>query len=39
VWVSKNPVKLEGDARTEVEAFLSAIDEDDDVRAVYPGLA
>jgi YebC/PmpR family DNA-binding regulatory protein len=39
VWVSKNPVKLEGDARTEVEAFLSASDEDDDVRAVYPGLA
>jgi YebC/PmpR family DNA-binding regulatory protein len=39
IWVSKNPVKLEGDARTEVEAFLAAIDDDDDVRAMYVGLA
>jgi transcriptional/translational regulatory protein YebC/TACO1 len=39
IWVSKNPVKLEADARAEVEAFLSAIDEDDDVRAVFAGLA
>ena len=39
VWIPKNPVKLEGDARSEVEAFLSAIDEDDDVQRLYVGLA
>ena len=36
----KNPVKLVDDiARTEVEAFLEAIDADDDVQNVYVGLA
>lgn len=35
----KNPVSLEGDALAEVEAFLEAIDEDDDVQNVYVGLA
>jgi YebC/PmpR family DNA-binding regulatory protein len=36
----KNPVTLSSDAeREEVEAFLSAIDEDDDVQNVYVGLA
>src|SRR6478736_8340173 len=35
VWIAKNPVKLEGDARAEVEAFLAAIDDDDDVQKLY----
>lgn len=38
-WIAKNPVTLEGDARAEVEAFLAAIDEDDDVQKMYVGLA
>lgn len=36
---SKNPVSLSGEALAEVEAFLAAIDEDDDVHEVYVGLA
>jgi YebC/PmpR family DNA-binding regulatory protein len=39
VWIPKNPVNLEGDARSEVEAFLAALDEDDDVQHLYVGLA
>jgi len=39
IWVAKNPVSLEGDARAEVEAFLAALDEDDDVQHLYVGLA
>ena len=39
VWIAKNPVALEGDARAEVEAFLAALDEDDDVQHLYVGLA
>ena len=39
VWVPKNPVKLEGEARAEVEAFLAALDDDDDVQRLYVGLA
>jgi transcriptional/translational regulatory protein YebC/TACO1 len=39
VWIPKNPVKLEGEARAEVEAFLAALDEDDDVQTIYAGLA
>lgn len=39
VWVPKNPVSLDETQRAEVEAFLSAIDDDDDVRAVFPALA
>ena len=35
----KNPVSLSGDALAEVEAFLAAIDDDDDVHEVYVGLA
>ena len=35
----KNPVKLNDAQRAEVEAFLEAIDADDDVQEVYPGLA
>ncbi len=38
-WRPKNPVKLEAAALAEVEGFLQAIDEDDDVQNVYPGLA
>lgn len=36
---SKNPVTLDGAARAEVEAFLEAIDADDDVQNVFAGLA
>jgi YebC/PmpR family DNA-binding regulatory protein len=36
---SKNPVSLGGAEREEVESFLEAIDEDDDVQNVYVGLA
>jgi YebC/PmpR family DNA-binding regulatory protein len=39
VWLAKNPVKLDGAAREEVETFLAAIDEDDDVQTMYVGLA
>jgi YebC/PmpR family DNA-binding regulatory protein len=39
VWVAKNPVSLADEQRAEVESFLAAIDEDDDVQAIYPGLA
>jgi YebC/PmpR family DNA-binding regulatory protein len=38
VWVPKNPVALDDDKRAEVEAFLAAIDDDDDVRTVFAGL-
>jgi YebC/PmpR family DNA-binding regulatory protein len=37
-WIAKNPVSLEGDARAEVEAFLEALDEDDDVQNIYVAL-
>ncbi|MBM7116931.1 YebC/PmpR family DNA-binding transcriptional regulator [Archangium primigenium] len=37
-WIAKNPVELEGEARTEVEAFLEAMDSDDDVQNIYVGL-
>jgi transcriptional/translational regulatory protein YebC/TACO1 len=36
---AKNPVTLSGEALEEVEAFLAAIDDDDDVHEVYVGLA
>ncbi|HKP57092.1 MAG TPA: YebC/PmpR family DNA-binding transcriptional regulator [Polyangiales bacterium] len=39
VYVPKNPVRLEPDARAAVEAFLIALDEDDDVQDIYVGLA
>ncbi|MDO8705080.1 MAG: YebC/PmpR family DNA-binding transcriptional regulator, partial [Sulfuricaulis sp.] len=35
----KNPVTLDDAARAEVEAFLEAVDADDDVQNVYAGLA
>ncbi|MEZ4363283.1 MAG: YebC/PmpR family DNA-binding transcriptional regulator [Kofleriaceae bacterium] len=38
-WRAKNPVKLDDAAqREEVEAFLAALDEDDDVQHLYVGL-
>jgi transcriptional/translational regulatory protein YebC/TACO1 len=39
VWIPKNPVTLDEDALAEVEAFLAALDEDDDVHEIYAGLA
>lgn len=39
IWKAKNPVTLDGDKRAEVEAFLSALDEDDDVQNIYVALA
>ncbi|MDQ3033272.1 MAG: YebC/PmpR family DNA-binding transcriptional regulator [Myxococcota bacterium] len=40
VWKAKNPVALDDEAkRAEVEAFLEAIDEDDDVQNIYVALA
>jgi YebC/PmpR family DNA-binding regulatory protein len=39
-WRAKNPVKIEdAAARTEVEHFLAAMDEDDDVQHIYVALA
>jgi transcriptional/translational regulatory protein YebC/TACO1 len=39
IWKPKNPVTSLNEAqRTEVEAFLSDIDDNDDVQAVYPAL-
>ncbi|ATB38865.1 hypothetical protein CYFUS_004300 [Cystobacter fuscus] len=37
-WIAKNPVHLEGEQRAEVESFLEAMDEDDDVQNIYVGL-
>lgn len=38
-WRPKNPVSVDAAARAEVEAFLEALDEDDDVQRIYVGLA
>lgn len=38
-YKAKNPVALEGAALDEVEAFLAAIDANDDVQDMYVGLA
>ena len=38
-WRPKNPVSVDGGARAEVEAFLAALDDDDDVQHIYAGLA
>ncbi len=38
-WRAKNPVKVEDPAAlAEVESFLNALDEDDDVQHIYVGL-
>jgi YebC/PmpR family DNA-binding regulatory protein len=39
VWRAKNPVAVDAAARTEVEAFLEALDADDDVQNLYVGMA
>lgn len=39
VWKAKNPVTLDDAKRAEVEAFLEALDEDEDVQAIYVALA
>jgi YebC/PmpR family DNA-binding regulatory protein len=39
VYIAKNPVKLDATARADVEAFLEALDADDDVQSIYAGLA
>ena len=40
VWKAKNPVAIaDAAARAEVEEFLAALDEDDDVQNIYVGLA
>lgn len=39
IWKAKNPVALDDAKRAEVEAFLEALDEDDDVQNIYVGLA
>lgn len=39
IWKPKNPVTLDDAKRAEVETFLAAIDEDDDVQHMYVGLA
>lgn len=39
IWKAKNPVTVTDAQRVEVEAFLSALDDDDDVESLYVGLA
>jgi YebC/PmpR family DNA-binding regulatory protein len=40
IWKAKNPVAVDDEAkRAEVEAFLVALDSDDDVQNLYVGLA
>jgi YebC/PmpR family DNA-binding regulatory protein len=39
IWKAKNPVSVDDAKRAEVEAFLEALDEDDDVQNIYVGLA
>ncbi|MBP9113342.1 MAG: YebC/PmpR family DNA-binding transcriptional regulator [Polyangiaceae bacterium] len=38
IWKAKNPVTLDDAQRSEVESFLAAIDDDDDVQNLYVGL-
>ncbi len=37
-WVAKNPVTVDDDQRKEIEAWVNAIDENDDVHRVYVAL-
>jgi YebC/PmpR family DNA-binding regulatory protein len=37
-WRPKNPVTLDDAARTEVEAFLTELDDDDDVQHIYAAM-
>lgn len=38
VWMAKNPMSISAEQRSEVEAFLDAMDADDDVQNLYVGL-
>lgn len=38
IWRAKNKVSLDDAKRTEVESFLQALDEDDDVQNIYAAL-
>ena len=38
-WRAKNPIALDEAARKETEAFLQALDADDDVQEIYAALA
>lgn len=38
VWKAKNPVSVGEAERAEVESFLAALDEDEDVQHIYVGL-
>ena len=38
VWKAKNPVTLGDAERAEVEAFLAALDDDDDVQNLFVGM-
>ncbi len=38
-WRPKNPITVDAAARAEIEAFLEALDADDDVQCIYPALA
>jgi YebC/PmpR family DNA-binding regulatory protein len=37
-WRAKNPVSVDDAARTEVEAFLTELDDDDDVQHIYAAM-
>jgi len=39
IWKAKNPVTLDDAKRAEVESFLEALDEDDDVQNIFVALA
>jgi len=39
IWKAKNPVSVDDAQRAEVEAFLAALDDDDDVQTLFVGLA
>ena len=39
IWKAKNPVTVTDAQRVELEAFLAALDDDDDVESLYVGLA
>jgi YebC/PmpR family DNA-binding regulatory protein len=38
-WRPRNPVAVDATSRAEVEGFLAALDQDDDVQSIYAGLA
>jgi len=39
IWKAKSPVTVDDAQRAEVESFLAALDDDDDVQMLYVGLA